>query len=341
MVDISVIIVNWNGKHYLETCLESLRRQTFRGFETILVDNGSQDGSVEYVRSCFPEVQQIALSKNCGFTGANIAGWQQSSGKLIALLNNDTEASPNWLEEIRKASIAFQQASSFASKMLFSGDRQRIDNCGFDLTSAGLTIDLGRGEQDGPLWSAPRKVFGACGGAAVYRRNMLEDIGFLDDSFFMVYEDVDLAFRSQLRGGNCIFVPDAIVYHCLSATRKQDSSQNVFFSQRNIEFVYLKNMPLGLMFRSLPQRALYELGGALYFFKQGVGLAFMKAKLDALRQLPMVLQKRRLIHRRRTIANSQLHALMRHDWLSTKWKKLLSAWRGSTKTAVQPSRSSS
>jgi GT2 family glycosyltransferase len=289
------------------------------------------------VRSTFPEVRVIALSENRGFTGGNIAGWEQSRGDLIVLLNNDTEAHPLWLEGLYKANLAFPQAGSFASKMLLFDDREHIDNCGFDLTSAGLTIDLGRGEQDGPVWATPRKVFGACGGAAAYRRNMLEEVGFLDDHFFMVYEDVDLGFRSQLHGCDCVFVPAAIVYHRLSATRKENSSQSVYFSQRNIEFVYLKNMPFE-MIRSLPQRLLYELGCAIYFLKQGAGLAFLKAKLDAMRQLPAMVRKRKAIQRRGAIGSGQLRSLMRHDWLGAKWKKLLSAWRTPTEAGLRTSR---
>jgi GT2 family glycosyltransferase len=335
--EISVIVVNWNGKPFLETCLGALRRQTFRDFEVILVDNDSRDGSLEYVRSNFPEVTLIALSENRGFTGGNIAGWEQSHGDLIALLNNDTEAHPHWLEEIRKANLGFPQAGSFASKMLLFDDRARIDNCGFDLTPAGLTIDLGRDEQDGPAWAAHRNVFGACAGAGVYRRNMLKDVGFLDDRFFMVYEDVDLGFRSQLHGYGCVFVPAAIVYHRLGATRKENAGQNVFFSQRNVEFVYLKNMPFDQMIRSLPQRLLYELGGAIYFLKQGSGAAFLRAKLDVMRQLPVIVRERRAVQSGRTIGSFQLRSLMRHDWLAAKWKKLLSAWRTPTESALQAS----
>lgn len=337
MPEISVIVINWNGKHFLETCLSALREQTFRDFDTILVDNGSDDGSAEYVRSNFPEVRLIALSENRGFTGGNIAGWEQSHGDLIALLNNDTEAEPHWLEEIHIASLEFPQAGSFASKMLLFDQRDRIDNCGFDLTPLGFTLDRGRGEQDGPAWAVASKVFGACGGAAIYRRRMLEDIGFLDNDFFMTFEDLDLSFRAQLRGYDCVFVPRAIVHHRYRATMTNYPARQAFFSQRNIEFVFLKNMPLGLMLRTLPQRLFYQLGGAIYFFRQGVGLAFVKAKVDAARHLPRMLQKRKPIQSRRTVGNGQLRSLMRHDWLAPKWKKLVSAWRTPAESGLQAS----
>jgi GT2 family glycosyltransferase len=324
-----VIVVNWNGKHFLEVCLTALRRQTFRDFETILVDNASADGSVEFVRETFPEVRVLALGVN--------AGYEQARGKWIALLNNDTEADEHWLEEIHTASPDFPRAGSFASKMLFFDDRTRIDNCGFAVTRAGTTVDLGRDEQDGPAWAEARKVFGACGGAAAYRRSMLEDIGFLDPEFFMTFEDLDLSFRGQLQGYECVFIPRAIVYHRLGATRKKNPAQDVFFSQRNIELAYLKNMPLAMMVAALPHRLVYELGGAAYFTKLGVGTAFFKAKLDAMRRLPSVLRKREELQRRKILTNEQLRSLLLPYRLWSKWKKFSSAWRVSSPSAARGS----
>jgi len=341
MPEISVLVVNWNGKHFLETCLTALRRQTFRDFETILVDNGSEDGSAGYVRANFPEVKLVALSENHGFAGGNIAGYQQAQGDLIVLLNNDTEADHHWVEEIHNAAQAWPRAGAFASKMLYFAERNRIDNCGFGLTAAGLTVDHGRGEQDGPAWAEPRKVFGACAGAAAYRRRMLERIGFLDPDFFTFYEDLDLSFRAQLLGYECMFAPRAIVYHRYRATMNKYPARQVFLTQRNIEFVYLQNLPLALMLRSIPQRLIYELGSAAYFFKVGVGAAFLRGKLDAVRQLPAVLRKRRRIQSERTLTNARLRSAMQNDWFRSKWKKLLSAWRGAPQAGLPTSQSAS
>jgi GT2 family glycosyltransferase len=337
MPEISVIVLNWNGRHFLEKCLTALRRQTFRDFETILVDNGSEDGSVKYVGEHFPEVSVLPLGRNVGFATGNNAGYERSRGVLIVLLNNDTEADPRWLEEMHKASREYPEAGSFASKMLFLEDRKRIDLCGFALSAAGVTSDLGRDEQDGPAWAEPRRVFGACAGAAAYRRSMLEDVGFLDDDFFMTYEDADLSFRAQLRGYECMFIPSAIVYHYYRATMRKHPARQAYFSQRNIEFVYLKNMPLGLMVRALPQRLLYEMGSAAYFFKMGVGKAFLKAKMDALRQLRAVLCKRKKIQGGRKLTNGQLRSLMQKQWFGSKWRKLQAAWQGRSQAGLQAS----
>jgi GT2 family glycosyltransferase len=329
MPEISVIVLNWNGKHFLGTCLSALRRQTFRDFETILVDNASQDGSVEYVRKNFPEVRLIALNENRGFTGGNIAGWESvrngPAEGLIVLLNNDTEAHPQWLEEFHKASRAYPRAGIFASKMMMFDDRNRIENCGVGMSTIGFTIDLGRGETDSSIWSEARQVFGACAGAAAYRRSMLEDIGFLDNDFFMTSEDVDLSFRAQLRGYECWMIPGAIVYHCYRGAMSKFPARQAFFTHRNSEFVYLKNMPAGLMLGHLPARVIYELAATFYSFREGYARTFLKAKGDALRQLPTVLRKRKQIQKRRNVSNGQLRLRMQKEWLGPKWEKLFSA----------------
>jgi hypothetical protein len=327
MPEMSVIIVNWNGKHFLDTCLSALRRQTFQDFETILVDNGSEDQSAEFVRAHFPEVRLIVLNQNLGFTGGNIVGWEQSRGDVVVLLNNDTEADPHWLEEIDKGRREYPSAGAFACKMLYFDDRHKIDNCGFGLFAIGCTVDLGRGERDGTAaWATPRKVFGASGGAAAYRRSMLDDVGFLDPAFFMTYEDVDLSFRAQLRGYECVFLPAAVVYHRYRATMVKYPARQAFFSQRNIEIVYLKNMPLGLMLRSLPQKILYEIGGALYFIKMGVGGAFLKAKLDVLRQFPSIMRQRKGLQKSKVLSDAELRSIMQGNWLAVKARRFSGAW---------------
>jgi len=326
MPAISVLIVNWNGRHFLDACLGGLRRQTFQDFETILVDNGSSDGSSTYVREHFPEVRLIALQDNLGFTGGNIAAYEQARGQLIVLLNNDTEPHPRWLEEIHKASLQFPQAGSFASKMMYFDKRERIENCGFSVGTAGTTVDLGRDELDSPAWTAPREVFGACGGAVAYRRIMLDDIGFLDPDFFMVYEDVDLSFRAQLRGYPCVYIPTAIVFHRYRASLGKRPALQVYYSQRNIEFVYFKNMPAGLILRSFVQRFLYEAGAAVYFFRLGAGPAFLRGKWDAFKHFPSLLRKRREIQLTRTLTNHEIRARLTPNF-TNKWRKLVASWR--------------
>lgn len=316
-----MIVVNWNGRHLLDDCLGALRRQTFRSFETIFVDNGSCDGSAQYVRTYFPEVQLLTLNENCGFTGGNIAGYEIASGNLIALLNNDTEAHPRWLEAMHEASLLYPRAGSFASKMLYFDCRDRIENCGFELGMGGTTLERGRDEWDDGRWDKVSSIFGACGGAAIYRREMLNDIGFLDPDFFAIYEDVDLSFRAQLHGYACVYVPDAVVFHRYRSTLRGRTPTQVFYSQRNIEFVYFKNMPIGLILRSMPHRLAYEFGAAAHFINERQGWAFLVAKLSVLRHFRRLWRKRHEIQQMRTVGSPQICNLMRPVF-SAKWKKL-------------------
>jgi GT2 family glycosyltransferase len=325
----------------LETCLTALRRQIFRDFEAILVDNGSEDGSAEYVRTDFPEVRLVSLGENRGFTGGNIAGWELvrngPADGWIVLLNNDTEAHPMWLEEIHRAIRTYPQAGTFASKMMMFDDRNRIENCGFSMSTIGFTIDLGRGELDSPFWSEPRQVFGACAGAAAYRRGMLEDVGFLDNDFFMTSEDVDLSFRAQLRGYECWMIPKAIVYHRYRGAMSKFPTRQAFFTHRNSEFVYFKNMPAGMMLSQFPARIIYELAATVYSFRSGYGKTFVKAKIDALRQSAAIFRKRKHIQKGKTISNAELRLRMQKKWLGPKWRKLLSAWQKPSQTEIRTS----
>ena len=324
---ISVIIVNWNGKQFLDTCLSSLRSQTFSDCETILVDNGSEDGSVDFVRQQFPEVRVISLNRNVGFAAANNVGFDYAEGPLIVLLNNDTKVHPDCLQQIYQGSRDFPKAASFACKMLYFDEPQRIENCGFDVSLSGATVDLGRGDLDGTQWAQSRQVFGACGGAAAYRRTMLQEIGLFDPDFFLIYEDVDLAFRAQLNGFTCMYLPEAVVYHRYRASIGVSSPLQVFFSQRNTELVYLKNMPLPMLLKSLPQRIMYEVGAAIYFTKSGSGRAFLRAKAHALRLLPTTWRKRQQIQRSRTASTADLVSLMKRTSLAAKLEKFLLLWR--------------
>lgn len=149
----------------------------------------------------------------------------------------------------------------------------------------------------------------------------------------MTYEDVDLSFRAQLRGYECIFVPEAVVYHHWRGTMEHFPSKQVYYSQRNIEFLYIKNMPLRLMLRYFPQRLLYELGAAAYFARMGEGRSFVSAKLDVVKQLPTLLRKRKSIQKRRTISIAQLESKLQRCELGPRLRKLLSAWCNRARTS--------
>lgn len=315
--EVSVIIVNWNGKKYLKSCLESLRNQTFKDFETIVVDNGSTDDSVPFVRKNFPEARVISLPENQGFCGGNNIGIKNARGKFIALLNNDAEASSNWLGELVNVLENHEDIGFCASKILLYNHRNLVDTCGDYYSTLGVAGKIGHLDKE-TNYNNSLEVFGACGGAAIYRRKMLEDIGLFDEDFFLSYEDVDLSFRAQLKGYKCTYVPTAKVYHNLSSTIGEYSDNYVYFGQRNLEYTYIKNMPTSLLLGSLPLHLLYDILALVYFVSKGKGMPFIKAKFHTYMALPHLLKKRRTIQNEKKVDIRYIKSKMKKGGLLEK-----------------------
>lgn len=320
---ISIIILNWNGKHLLDGCLWALRSQTFRDFEVILVDNGSTDGSDIFVRSNYPEVRLVTLGSNLGFCGGNNQGVKVANGEYIFFLNNDTEVAATMLDELAKVAVSDPpQVGSWAVKMMRYDKRNVIDNrgCGYSAFGTGYQIGAGQiddgSEQDNGLeW-----VFGPSGGAGCYRRSVLDEIGLFDEDFFFNNEDVDLSFRSQLAGYQCHYVPSAVVYHHGSATGGATSDRTIYYIHRNKEWVFFKNMPGFLMWKYLPFHLAYSTAWvALWVFK-GKAKVIFRAKWDALSKWRAVLKKRQLIQSKRQADISCLDGLIDKKHLRDVWR---------------------
>jgi len=165
---VTVVIPNWNGERFLRLCLGSLRDQSFNAFETIVVDNGSVDGSIPLVKEHFPEVNVIPLGENLGITSAFNAGIEASTLEYVVLLNNDTEQDPGWLEALVRAAEDHPEAGLFASKLVDFHDRGVLDGAGDAMRLSGLPYRLGHGERDSGRFDRPGYVFGACAAAALY-----------------------------------------------------------------------------------------------------------------------------------------------------------------------------
>jgi GT2 family glycosyltransferase len=180
---VDIIVLNYNGRSFLGPCLAALRLQTFRDFQTLVVDNGSTDGSVAYLHECYPEVSRLALPSNLGFCGGNNRGVEATAGEYVALLNNDTEAAPSWLQSLVEALDRFPEVGFCASRMVRLDDPLTIDTAGDVFYTHGVGGKRGNGEPS-ERYAEPRKVFGACAGAAIYRRSMLQRTGLLDEELF-------------------------------------------------------------------------------------------------------------------------------------------------------------
>lgn len=307
----SIIIPHLNGRHHLDNCLSALRRQTFTDFETILVDNGSDDGSQATVRQNFPEVRLLELGQNRGFTGACNAGYAAAQGDIIILLNNDTEAAPDWLENIIAAFTRHPRAGIIASKMLLFGRRDTFHTAGDFYRLDGIPGNRGVWQKDEGQFDREEPVFGACGGSAAYRRAMLDEIGFLDDDFFFSCEDVDIAWRAHLAGWEVWYAPTAVVYHKLKATG--GSVVGSYYDGRNFLYLLWKNMPgslLRLHWRHILRAQLRITSAALRAWRGEAARARLRGQLAGLFGLFKMLPKRRLIQAARRIDDDALTAVL-------------------------------
>jgi GT2 family glycosyltransferase len=310
MKSVSIIIVNWNGGHLLDECLSSLEKQRYKNFEIIVVDNGSTDGSIQVLEQWARVVKVMALSENKGFTGGNIEGLKAARGEYIGLFNNDAVADPNWLRELVTAMDEDDIVGICASKLIIYDQPDKIDSAGDGCVTSGHGIKRGNRESINNF-TKKEYVFGACAAAVLYRRKMIEDIGFFDEDFYLNCDDSDLNFRAQLMGWKCMYVPTAVALHRVSATIKGLSHQGVYYSSRNDECVWVKNMPTSLMIRYLHHKLIHELGSIIYFcIKRGKWGPVFKGKLDAIKMLPQLLGKRKEIQRKKRVTNRYLNTVL-------------------------------
>jgi GT2 family glycosyltransferase len=249
----SVIIPNWNGMrlNLLPTCLKALRQQLFHDFETIVVDDCSTDGSAWFVGQVYPEVRLVELKKNRGFAAAVNAGIRAARGDVVVLLNNDTEPDPYWLEQVARTLEENPRAGIVACKLRLFDKRDYLHSAGDFYRVDGIPGNRGVWEKDDGQYddahspaSSLCPCFGACGGAAAYRKSMLDEIGLFDEELISNLEDVDMNWRARWAGYPIAYAPRAIVYHHVSATG--GGAYGSFYVGRNFIFVLAKNYPASL-----------------------------------------------------------------------------------------------
>lgn len=269
MIRASVIVVNWNGRPFLQPCLRALKAQTWRGFEVIVVDNGSTDGSVELLEAEFSWVELIRNVENRGFAAANNQGIRASNAPFVATLNNDAQPEPGWLGALVQALESGADVGACASKMLFADRPEMINSAGIAIDRAGITWDHLGGRTDIPDETRPQEVFGACAGAALYRREMLDQVGLFDEDFFAYLEDVDLAWRAQAAGWRTLYIPAARVIHHHSGTSVEGSPFKRRLLGRNKIWLIAKNYPWPHWLWYGPAVIAYDLGSVLVALLQG------------------------------------------------------------------------
>ena len=270
-MEVSVVIPNFNGIAFLDSVLASLEGQTLNNFEVILVDNGSTDGSCSFVTANYPWVHLIELSENFGFCGAVNAGIRAAKAPYVLLLNNDTEVKEDFVEEMLAAIRRHKNAFSCGARMVQYHDRDKLDDVGNYYCALGWSFARGRGK-DIHAYETEDRIFSACAGAAIYRKKILEKIGYFDEEHFAYLEDTDIGYRARIYGYENWYAPKAIVYHVGSGT--SGSRYNQFktrYSSRNNIYLIYKNMPLLQIILNLPFLVAGFLVKFLFFAVKGLG----------------------------------------------------------------------
>ena len=319
---VSVIILNWNGKRFLDECLSSLQRQTFKDFEVILVDNASQDNSIEFLESNYNDfIKIIKNNRNYGFSGGNNIGISHAGGRYIVLLNNDTRADPAFLAHLVWAAERHPHVGMCAAKVYLDSGGKMIDTVGHLIYRDGLNRGRGRLEPDRGQYDTMEEVLFPSGCAALYKRNMLDEVGLFDEDFFAYGDDTDIGMRARLAGWTCLYVPQAIVHHKYSGSTSAYSPLKAFLVERNRVWIAVKYFPLPLLLANpcfALLRYLFQALGAL-MHRGAAGrfteehsrgqllLILLKANIAALQGLGRMWRKRKEAGRRRKVSTQEIY----------------------------------
>lgn len=303
----SIIIPNFNGVRFLPTLLTTLRAQTFQDFELILIDDASSDESVSFVETHFPEVRLLVNRTNLGFARSCNLAVDAARGRLMVLLNNDTEPEPTWLEELAKAACANPQAAIIASKMLLFNERHKLHTTGDLMGSDGLPRNRGVWEEDEGQYDDDLTIFSGSGGGSAFRKDVWQQLGGFDEEFWMYLEDVDYAYRAHLLGWQAVFAPKARLYHHLSATG--GGALASYYVGRNTIWTIAKNTPASLLWVHWLEILIaqgYVLLNALNHIRGEAARARIRGQLAGVWGLPRQLRKRQQIQARKTVTDTDL-----------------------------------
>lgn len=311
---VSVVVPNWNGKESIAACLDSLLAQSLKT-EIVVIDNGSTDGSIELIEKNYPNVTLLKQSKNLGFAGGVNIGIKKAindGADFVALFNDDAVADKNWLKSLVEALGSSPETGIAACKLLTSDGRE-IDSTGEMYTTWGLPYPRGRKESVSDKYDNQTTVFGASGGASLYRVKMLEEIGLFDESFFAYYEDVDLSWRAQLAGWKVEYVPSAIAYHQIGAASSKIKGFTTYQTMKNLPMVIRRNVPLGLLPTVLPR---FWLAYISFYFSavfRGQTWPATKGWFMAVVFLPKNFWQRWQIQKNRKVSIEYIRSILVHD----------------------------
>ncbi|HWQ66943.1 MAG TPA: glycosyltransferase family 2 protein [Methanospirillum sp.] len=284
------MIPNYNGLLFLKDCLDSVFNQNYSNFEVILVDNASSDNSIRFVTELYPAVRIFKAQENAGYSAAANIGIAKSQGKCIFLLNTDTILHPDCLFHLADTAERNPDYGMYAPKMVYPD--KRINSAGICVSRSGAAWDRGIGETDLGQYDQEEEVFGPCGGAALYTRELLDNTHGFDEDFFLYMEDVDLACRAHIMGFRCLYTHQAVVTHHHGGTIGVGSDLAIYYGNRNIMWVPVKNFPTRFLLLSIPWIMGRTLGIIPYYAFRGKGRVVLRAKLDGILGFANMVKKR-------------------------------------------------
>jgi GT2 family glycosyltransferase len=313
---VAFIVANYDGAELLKTVIPSALAQRFEDFTVTVVDNGSSDGSVDYLRRAWPEVQVVALPRNIGAAAAFNRGIAATDSEFVALLNNDIELETGWLAALTAALEAEPRAASATGKLLQFHRRDRLDAAGDELMWSGGMASRGNGELDRGQYDAPEAVFSASTAAALFRRTAFGVVGPFDEDFFTYVDDVDWGFRAQLVGLECRYVPNAVGYHMRGATTMmRERTRFRTIERRNTISLVVKNYPVAALIRHAPRILLFHLLLIAISARDRELRPHVRGIALGLASLPKMLPRRRRIQRSRRVDRARLDEVIGRDWI--------------------------
>lgn len=310
----AVVVLNWNGEDSIKDCLDSLLAQTFKA-QIILIDNGSVDGSLEIIQRNYPNVDLIINQKNLGFAGGVNQGIKRAIElKLdyVTLFNDDAVADQHWLAHL-VGCLDKDSGVGIATCKFITTDKKRLDSTGDIYTSWGLPFPRGRDEEVSTKYDNLTEVFGASGGASIYRIKMLDEIGLFDNDFFAYYEDIDISFRAQLADWRVRYVPEALAYHQIGASSGKIKGFTTYQTMKNLPWIVVKDVPFSLWPTIVPRLTLAYYGFMFSAVLRGQGLYAMKGWAVSVVLLPKKLLERHKIQSNRKVTLNYIKSIISYD----------------------------
>jgi GT2 family glycosyltransferase len=321
---ISILVLNYNGKHLLKPCLESIFEQSFMDYELVVVDNNSNDGSATYIRENFTKAKLVENSENFGFAKGNNMGIKACIGEWIFFLNNDVVLEKNCLEFLAKhIENKKPEQLVFIPLMLKADSPELVDSAGDMLYPWGYAYKYDKVPANKFEFLECKEIALACCGAAVFNKELLEKLSGFDEDFFLYYEDVDLSLRARHSGAKIWQIPQAKVFHKGSATVGKKAPLRLYYIERNRFFAKLKNFPLPTLIKYAPVSFICSVFSFILWTKRGFLRTWIKSRLDMLKGMPKMLKKRKKIFAESKISTEEFEKwLFKENFF--KWLKMIS-----------------